>query len=45
MDYPLGEMVGNRNEVWECIEAMSANSRYSKILEDLEINEALPSMI
>ena len=34
MDFPLGEMIGNANEVWECIEAMNPDSDYVKqILE------------
>lgn len=32
MEYPLGEMIGNCNEVWECVEAMTPKSSYIDIL-------------
>eukprot|EP00825_Cyclidium_porcatum_P030135 TRINITY_DN31_c0_g1_i1.p1 TRINITY_DN31_c0_g1~~TRINITY_DN31_c0_g1_i1.p1 ORF type:complete len:529 (+),score=110.20 TRINITY_DN31_c0_g1_i1:198-1784(+) len=34
MEYPLGEQIGNNNEVWECVEAMTPNSSYIKILQE-----------
>lgn len=34
MEYPLGEHIGNCNEVWECVEAMTPGSSYIKILEE-----------
>jgi thymidine phosphorylase len=42
MDYPLGLMVGNTCEVWECLEAMNPGSAYTKILDDLEYSENFP---
>lgn len=45
MDYPLGIMVGNTNEVWECLVAMDPKSEYTKLLDELEYDESQPSMI
>jgi len=28
MDYPLGDMIGNACEIWECVRAMDKSSEY-----------------
>lgn len=46
MDYPLGEMVGNRCEVWECVEAITPGSIYCKFLEnEIEFNPNVPGKL
>lgn len=34
MDYPLGVQVGNLNEVYECVDAMTPNSDYCLRLQE-----------
>ena len=45
MDYPLGRMVGNANEVWECIEAMTPGSIYTKILDKISYDPGSKSYL
>lgn len=46
MDYPLGEWVGNRAEVWECVDAMTPGSVYCKYLEnDIVFDPKVPGKL
>lgn len=40
MEFPLGEYVGNKYEVYECLEAMKEDSPYYSILDRILFDEA-----
>jgi thymidine phosphorylase len=39
MEFPLGEYIGNKYEVLECLEAMKENSPYFSILDRIQFDE------